>query len=1320
MKKQRIAGTLLALTLAVSMMGSSLQPLALRAEENVLSEGALKAEAASLKDAAAYAAISSDYTASWENLNGINSYEPTSSNDGVGHGWGNWQQSAGSEHWVQYEWGSEITTSEIQLYWYDDNGDTRVPSALQIQYQDEAGSWKDAVMVTKYADAQKLNAYNVIQIEEITTKVIRLNMTVASNAAAMGIYRFKVMADISDDFALQAELGALKVAQKVTSDFYLPAKTKSGYEVSWSSDRGEIAIEDGYGIVTRGTEDVEVTLTATITADEKQVTKPFTVTVARRTRDTIASSVDFTKVHINDAFWSARQKQFICEIIPVGIENVEAPTGGIPNLINAAKKNAGDTSAGQFQGTMYFLDSDPYKMIEAMSYALLIDAAGDEEIIAGQKAIADKINEWIPYIEGAQEADGYLDSYFTLDSSPATEAAIETNANKPDKFTDFSRHEMYVAGHFYEAAVAHYRATKDKRLLNVAVKNADLICATFGAEDGKKKAVPGHQEIELALIKLAAACQETGEEEYAKKSASYIRMAKYFLDTRGDLEGRYGKNTYAGFGDEYDQDHKPAHEQTEAVGHAVRAMYMYTAMADVALMEDTDLYDNALLSLWEDITKTKSYVTGGIGSNPSNEGFGDPYYLPNETAYCETCANIGSVMWNTRMNLLYGDSKYADVVERTLYNSVISCVNFDGNKFFYGNPMSSSGSSGRSAWFGCACCPPNLMRLVENLGSYIYTQNQEVLTLNLYIGNEATLELGGKEVALKLETQMPWYGTSKLTVEKADAAEFTLRLRIPEWVDGKAVICLNGEAVSVDDVDEDGYVALTRSFHTGDEITFDFPMAVEKTHTPDEVENNIGYTAIKRGPIVYAAEGADHDFNISLGYIPKESELTPVWADNLMGDGTDPYHIKSGIKLTGAGKVTEKKTTKDVTWTLVPYYAWNNRGAGMMKIYISEQPVVPKLTDYAKVTASYSFGDTLTSVNDGDKKSFWHTWASGTVYENPWIMYTFENPVELTACTVNWMADYNGVVAPASVKIEYYDEETNGWKEVDKTSDNYNSCIESQDNVYTFEKLVTKQIRLTMANGTYNGNKLAVGIYEWQLTGQEYEEPAPTPPTPTPTPVENVDYAKLNSGITAAAGYKQEGYTKESYQKLQEVLAQVRAVAANKAATQKQVDEALQKLQEAEKALVKLKVTSTKKLTIGKGETYSIASKGCYYETSDSSVVTVTQKGKLKGVKTGTAAVKAVDASGRTIQCLVTVKKAPKKILKVTPTKKTLKKGKKFTIRVKLPKGSACAKYTFNSSKKSVATVSAKGVVKAKKKGTTIITVKTYNKKTKKIKVTVK
>lgn len=960
--KRRILAMMLSLAMTLSLLPTD----TVRAENGtpaVTEDGEVQLDAgddidvSALEDLAVSAKASSDYTASWENVDGINNpdFNPTKSNGGTQQGWGNWgAPAADAGHWVQYTWNEAKTFNLFQIYWYDDNGGTRVPTAIRLQYLKDGGSasneadWESFNMYADIDEVTAVNTYNKILTDTVTTKAVRMYLTM--QAPGTGIYRWKVN-KVPDAQSLEIVSAMMKLPSEVVEDFALPSNV-AGVEVTWASNKDAIKVENGKAVVTtsqeqdevveltatlksgettkevkyqvtvkkvnltefansiqvpatatesfnlttsfaggvtvawssdndairiengraevirdlttrtvnltatlskkgcvdvektfpvsvtamdmdamiekikvpatasmdfqlktnlgngisvawtssdnnvisidtsqekalskvdgtlngvvpvavsyaqlhRGAQEKNVTLTATITKQGTTFTetKTFPVKVEKSTGRDVASAVDFTKVHIEDDFWKARQKAFICKTIPVGIEKVEDKEGGVDNLIMASKLNKGDATKDDalFEGSVYFLDSDPYKMIEAMSFALQIPANGDEDIVKGQQLIDTTINKWIGYIEGAQEESGYLDTYFTLDHSKSNAYPNETH----DKWTNFALHEMYCNGHFYEAVAAYTRAKgyEDTRLLDVAVKNADLHYATFGINDEQRKACPGHEEIELALVKLAAVCEEMGDAKapdgvtYASKAKKYIRLAQFFLSVRGqDDDERYGYNSYTGnFHDEYDQEDCEVTDITDPVGHAVRCMYLYTGMTDVAILEDTSIYDTALLTVWDNLTNKKSYVTGGIGSSAANEGFGADYELPNETAYAESCANIGSFIWNSRMNQLYGDSKYADVMERTLYNSIISCVNFDGDKFFYGNPHATNGGSGRSAWFGCACCPPNLMRLVESLGSYVYTQKGDVITMNLYVGNNADLTVDGKALKFNVETEM--------------------------------------------------------------------------------------------------------------------------------------------------------------------------------------------------------------------------------------------------------------------------------------------------------------------------------------------------------------------------------------------------------------------------------------------------------------------------------------------------------------------------------------------------------------------------------------
>lgn len=894
------------------------------------------------------------------------------------------------------------------------------------------------------------------------------------------------LAGLDCEKKIQSDMDSLYVAKDISGDFELKTGGKMGSTITWKSKNDAITLDSSLpdkvtAKIERGEEDVSGVLVATLTLDGRTKTKEFPVTV-KALKNSAISSVDFTRVNVTDSFWTGRQKQVICSMLKVGIDKVEATNGGFDNFIQATKKNKGE-AAKAFAGDVYFLDSDTYKLIEAMSYGLQIDANGDNEIEAAKEYIEEKLEYWIPYIQGAQESDGYLDTFFTLDRGTQNMSATTTTKTK---WTDFAAHEMYVDGHFYEAAVAHYRATKDTRLLDVAVKNADLVESLFG-ENGTMKATSGHQEIELALLKLAAACEEADADgavgefsgKYADKSDGYIKLAKRLLDLRGDTENRDGYYSFAANNSQYRQDHVTVAEQTTAVGHVVRAMYQYIAMTDVALLTDSYEYDNALTSLWKDIVESKSYITGGMGITGNDESFGVAYQLPVNGAYSETCGSIGSVMWNYRMNMLYGDAKYMDVLEKTLYNAVIDGVNFDGNKFFYQNPIQSDGSVERSAWFGCACCPPNLMRLIASLGGYIYTQDAAGINVNLYIGNTASVNIKNQDVTLTLESEMPWGGETKITVGTDCEEAFALRFRVPEWADGKYTVKINGSDENTE-VNKDGYVVIEKKWKKGDVISLSFNMEIKRNYCSEKVKDTIGYTAIQKGPIVYVAEEADNDFNLNLFTLPQTAEITEKMVDNVIGDKNDPYQIKSGLVLQTVGSLATINGSVDKELTLIPYYAWNNRGKGMMKTYLNESNENNYgLEVFAKKSASYtSIWQSINSLNDGDDTSFWCSWIQGSVKENPWVQYEFDEEVALSGCVINWFEDSADTRRPSGITIEYDD---NGeWKEVTPITA-YDTFAPSTYNTYSFEPVITRKIRLTMKN-TKSGSKIyALGINEWKL-----------------------------------------------------------------------------------------------------------------------------------------------------------------------------------------------------------------------------------------------
>ena len=514
----------------------------------------------------------------------------------------------------------------------------------------------------------------------------------------------------------------------------------------------------------------------------------------------------------------------------------------------------------------------------------------------------------------------------------------------PDKrWTDMEKHEDYCAGHLIEAAVAYYNTTGKRKLLDVATRFADHIDATF--RQPNRHWVSGHQEIELALMKLY----------HQTKNDRYLKLADWFLDQRGRSFGKgviwdQWKNPA------YCQDATPVKEQKEITGHAVRAMYLYTGAADVAATTNDAGYMTAMKTVWEDVVYRNMYITGGIGSSGRNEGFSTDYDLPNESAYCETCASVGMVFWNQRMNLLTGEAKYVDVLERSLYNGALDGLSLTGDRFFYGNPLASSGNYGRSEWFGTACCPSNIARLVASLGDYIYGKNDSGIWVNLYIGSNTTLNLGKTNVPVQMETNYPWDGHVKLTMNPAKRTSYALHLRIPGWVSNVPVpgdlyrfaddkksgftVLVNGKPAQ--HREENGYAVLDRPWQKGDVVELSLPMDVKRVLAKQDIKVDNDRVAIQRGPLVYCVEGVDNNGQAWNLLVPESTTFT-----------TQPYQVSTesvvsiradvpvvGPSADGNSVVTEKKTI-----TAIPYYTWANRGKSSMQVWLPQKARQVKLNE---------------------------------------------------------------------------------------------------------------------------------------------------------------------------------------------------------------------------------------------------------------------------------------------------------------------------------------------------------------------------------------
>jgi DUF1680 family protein len=588
----------------------------------------------------------------------------------------------------------------------------------------------------------------------------------------------------------------------------------------------------------------------------------------------VIAPVDFSHVRIDDPFWSPRLASHAATTLAVCIDQIENRTGRIRNFENAARKE------GEHSG-IYFDDSDVYKALEGMAYTLIHHP---------DAALEKKADEWIDKFAAAQEPDGYLNTYYSL-------TGLENRWKNMDK------HEMYCAGHMMEAAVAYYQATGKRKLLDVSIRMAEHIMDVFGP--GKRHWVPGHEEIELALVKLY----------HVTNDARYLDFACWLIEERGHGHGTKGDE--GEWNPAYYQDEMPVRYMSIIQGHAVRCMYLYCGMSDVAALKSDTGYINALHRLWEDVTLRKMYVTGGIGSSRHNEGFTEAYDLPNYEAYCETCASVGMVFWNSRMNRFTGDGKYIDVLERSMYNGALAGVSLAGDRFFYVNPLASEGHHHRQAWYGCACCPSQISRFLPSIGNYIYGISPDAIWVHLYMGNTAEVKASEDHtVVLQQETDYPWSGDVRMRIKALNAPlKKEIRLRIPGWCESYTV-AVNGKTVP-SPVTEKGYAVLDRKWKAGDEITLSFDMPVEVIAAHPRVRENTGKRAVQRGPLVYCIEEADHKEDFEKITLSPHTAYSFEYVPDL---------------LNGVIRITANPGDKAIQ--LIPYYAWDNREAGAMKVWI--------------------------------------------------------------------------------------------------------------------------------------------------------------------------------------------------------------------------------------------------------------------------------------------------------------------------------------------------------------------------------------------------
>ncbi|HEY0865747.1 MAG TPA: glycoside hydrolase family 127 protein [Fimbriimonas sp.] len=766
--------------------------------------------------------------------------------------------------------------------------------------------------------------------------------------------------------------------------------------------------------------------------------------------------VPFTAVKLTDRFWAPKLETNREISIPFAFERCEE-SGRVDLFERAAKALRGEPLGNRKAPGYPFDDTDVYKVLEGAAYSLSVHP--DPKLEAYVDGLIDKI-------AAAQEPDGYL--YTTRTINP--EAPHDWSGKERWVLEQDNSHELYNLGHMFEAAVAHYQATGKRSLLNVAIKSADLLDRTFGP--GKKKVWPGHQIVEMGLVRLGRVTHQP----------RYLALAKFFLDSRG------------GSG-EYWQAHLPPVEQTEAVGHAVRATYMYSGMADVAAILGDKAYAKAIQAIWNDVVGRKLYVTGGIGATGAGEAFGPPYELPNMSAYCETCAQIGNDFWNQRLFQMHGDAKYVDVFERTLYNGLISGASLDGKGWFYPNPLESRGQHQRSPWFGVACCPGNMTRFLPSLPGYFYGQQGSTIYANLYAASTADVKLdGGRKVQIVQETNYPWDGEIKLTVRPDRAARFALNLRVPGWarnepvpsdlyrfaekVKAPVVLKVNGKTEPVQL--QKGYAVLNRSWKKGDTVELSLPMPIRRVVANEKVKEDVGKVALQRGPVVYCAEWPDNPGGIRNLLLPDEAVLNARFRPDLLKGVTTLVGTAKALAYDPAGNVVEAGQP----FTAIPYYAWANRGRGEMMVWIPNTPSSarpkPQPSIASQATLKTSGGNNPRAINDQDEPkssidhtSFFHWWPKKGTTE--WVEMSFEQPTTVSEALLYWFDD-TGIGEcrlPESWRLLYRDGDE--WKPVAAAG-----AYGVEKDVYNkvaFAPVATTALRIEVKLR----DRWSAGIQEWKV-----------------------------------------------------------------------------------------------------------------------------------------------------------------------------------------------------------------------------------------------
>lgn len=837
---------------------------------------------------------STSYVSEHETLGAIHDgVDPANSNDQRRGAYGNWPRSG--TQWVQYEWDRAISTGKVDVYWWNDRRGVRMPTGARLLY------WTGSEFApVPNADGLGLleNRYNTTSFDEVTTTRLRLEID-SDGSYSTGVLEWKVYdSGKSPPFPPVVRAGVDRVVM-LGGRTYLRGSIQSlvgsvdAANAKWTktSGPGTVTFADERSPVTTATFSEPGDYVLELTGGEGDLTKSAAVRVRVEPRppEGHLQLIDTRHYAIDSPLWNDRAKALIVNWIPHCIRKISDPElreGGINNFVDAAKALAGEPH--QAHRGYVFSNAWVLNTIESICVALMVDAQDDAEILAAQQMMRETLDEWIPVILAAQEPDGYVQTAFTLSGR-----ARWSPRHRGD-------HEGYVAGYFLEAAIAHYLMTdrQDARLYDAAKRLADCWNDNIGPAP-KKPWYDGHQGMEIALVRFG---RFVNAMEGEGAGDAYIALAKFLLDCRRD-------------GSEYDQSHVPVVEQYEAVGHAVRASYSYAAMADVA-METGDIdYQSAVMSLWDNLVNRKYYVTGGIGSGETSEGFGPDYSL-RHNAYCESCSSCGLIFLQHKLNLVYRDARYADLYEETLYNALLGSVDLEGDNFFYQNPLTEQRR--RYDWHVCPCCVGNIPRTLLMLPTWTYVKDEDAVYVNLFIGSTMTVQdVAGTDVTLVQETDYPWSGQGAITVKPVTPSSFTIYLRVPDRgvselyaetpaASGLAALRVNGEPVGVPI--ERGYAAITRQWQAGDRIEWEMPMAIQRVRGSDQIEATRGQVALRYGPLIYSVESVDQNLD---GVLGPDSELNIVWQEHLL-----------------RGVMTIRGTWADGTPLLaVPNYARNNRAA---------------------------------------------------------------------------------------------------------------------------------------------------------------------------------------------------------------------------------------------------------------------------------------------------------------------------------------------------------------------------------------------------------